>query len=747
MGILTSDLSPRASGSASLGVEQVDGLGGFTTDIRPYAHVHQNSGVFHDPMVGTSGVIRFNAGTKSIEMSVDGGLTYPLLLGTNGSNLANDPQAAVVGSGDLSIIAQDEMYLEAVRGVMNWRAFGTLNFTSLTEGIQMSAMGEPPGGDIVLSANDGEVELISFGGSGVLTYRFGPFEAWHTPVGAGNPNLVPIPHSGHVAQMIASAGGTPHTLQAAYDGGNEILSNRNLAGNQGVLVGEAAGVDCPTDEDTLLNKGLTYGIAVSGFTPTPLDINSYAITTINPNNIVISSSGSDAGAPNFTSYNLFIGNAGDRQPRNFHISTSGILNLVVDNVEGNAHALNLTNIGANINIAGGTVDIDGASVNIDAQVLGVLHLEGGDVEIIADNSTGGDIDLTSTRDIIGIADRDITLTGERDMLLECIGEDPQDGIGTGGQLALEAFNASGRLEYRFGPHQSWYMKQTHSSTSGPFADGYNPLVASGAIIQMILENAGGGSTLQAAYDAGQTIFLDGPDMQIAAAGGKLKLSTDGDRAELNMSGLLDLPSTDREVGDISFVRHGAGFPSITVVSPADEDTARAQALGIGDVTINTASGVTNFILASGIGEFDGFGTQQNMNVAGTDVDFNWDRVNHDSAYLVNPTRDIVFLTPGWFKVTYGMSYDHSVGNTRSIIRVRATLNGSVVTRSTSYAYSRNTTAQESSCSRTFTINADPNDILIIQNATLDVGTQAGISAECCLLIERLGPKQDLIRNP
>jgi hypothetical protein len=73
MAIDTGDLLPRASGSASLGVEQL-GICGFTTDVRPFCHVHQNSGIFHAPLAGNSGVIRYSQG--NFETSEDGGLTF-----------------------------------------------------------------------------------------------------------------------------------------------------------------------------------------------------------------------------------------------------------------------------------------------------------------------------------------------------------------------------------------------------------------------------------------------------------------------------------------------------------------------------------------------------------------------------------------------------------------------------------------------------------------------------------------------
>jgi hypothetical protein len=41
------------------------------------------------------------------------------------------------------------------------------------------------------------------------------------------------------------------------------------------------------------------------------------------------------------------------------------------------------------------------------------------------------------------------------------------------------------MQFRFGPHQGWAAKLTHSSTGGPANDGFWPLPHSGQILEMI----------------------------------------------------------------------------------------------------------------------------------------------------------------------------------------------------------------------------------------------------------------------
>jgi hypothetical protein len=77
------DLIPVTSGFANLGVEvssnAQNAFDATQGEIRPFNHVHQISGVFHDPLHGQSGVLRFNQNTQAFEVSVDGGLTFATL--------------------------------------------------------------------------------------------------------------------------------------------------------------------------------------------------------------------------------------------------------------------------------------------------------------------------------------------------------------------------------------------------------------------------------------------------------------------------------------------------------------------------------------------------------------------------------------------------------------------------------------------------------------------------------------------
>jgi hypothetical protein len=100
---------------------------------------------------------------------------------------------------------------------------------------------------------------------------------------------------------------------------------------------------------------------------------------------------------------------------------------------------------------------------------------------------------------------DILGQGNADVLLLTSGQEGQIILDSLGQVRLDAFDASGILEYRFGPHQAWYWKPSYGGTGGPFGDGYFPIPHSGQIAAMILDDT---HTQQAAYDGGNEILMD-----------------------------------------------------------------------------------------------------------------------------------------------------------------------------------------------------------------------------------------------
>jgi hypothetical protein len=77
------DLVPVASGFANLGVDvnpnAQNAFNATQGEIRPFNHIHQVSGIFHDPLHGQSGVLRFNQNVAAFQVSIDGGLTFQSL--------------------------------------------------------------------------------------------------------------------------------------------------------------------------------------------------------------------------------------------------------------------------------------------------------------------------------------------------------------------------------------------------------------------------------------------------------------------------------------------------------------------------------------------------------------------------------------------------------------------------------------------------------------------------------------------
>jgi hypothetical protein len=98
---INGDLVPSVSGRSHLGVDATTNFGGFNfNSIRPFGHVHMESGVFHHAHATgwESGVIRFNAGVPAFQVSLDGGITFNNLV-TGATTVTS---VGVLGGADLT---------------------------------------------------------------------------------------------------------------------------------------------------------------------------------------------------------------------------------------------------------------------------------------------------------------------------------------------------------------------------------------------------------------------------------------------------------------------------------------------------------------------------------------------------------------------------------------------------------------------------------------------------------------------
>ena len=107
------DLVPTTSGFSNIGVNVgINGNNAFDiTTLRPAGHIHQVSGIFHDPILGQSGVLRYSREQAAFQVSVDGGLTFANLSAggvdsvgvINGANLTGNVDFDTASSGFMVI--------------------------------------------------------------------------------------------------------------------------------------------------------------------------------------------------------------------------------------------------------------------------------------------------------------------------------------------------------------------------------------------------------------------------------------------------------------------------------------------------------------------------------------------------------------------------------------------------------------------------------------------------------------------
>lgn len=116
----TSDLLPRASGLANIGLDSDEYFSVFA--IVPYGHIHLNSGIFHDPLYGQSGVLRFSEAANEFQIAEDGGINFSGVTLTNTRDLqdlydSGDTDVTLTsGEGDLLLQADDRKLVIAAVG-------------------------------------------------------------------------------------------------------------------------------------------------------------------------------------------------------------------------------------------------------------------------------------------------------------------------------------------------------------------------------------------------------------------------------------------------------------------------------------------------------------------------------------------------------------------------------------------------------------------------------------------------------
>lgn len=359
-------------------------------------------------LLTTSGTLNITTLDPLDPTEVDGSMTLTsanalFLIGTNSAVLSCLNGVTVQANGDSGDVAQT-----AGRNITADSDEGNIELTS---------------GDGGGTGLGGQIELNAFASSGRFQFRFGPYQAWHAKLthsssdGPDGDGFWPLPHSGQILEMIqlTAPGGGGHTMQAAYDGGNVVFHRADELGYKGVVIKEGIpgrGGGYANNADITANVAEKYGVAVSGYTLTPLDKNSFAFSSLDSSALVISSSGTPLGSD---SRNFFLGFA--------------------ENIPGTVFF-----------------------------------------------ASNGDLFFNVAEDItLSTDDGDILLTSANN-----------DGTGLGGQLTLDAFDGSGSLQYRMGPFEAWAQSPSYDSTGGPASDGYHPIPHSGQILQMILENGGGG---------------------------------------------------------------------------------------------------------------------------------------------------------------------------------------------------------------------------------------------------------------
>lgn len=735
----TGDLIAQASGNASLGAEMTNG--GFTGEIRPYAHVHMNSGIFHDPMHGYSGIIRYDnsllynllevgiAKNHGLEISIDGGLSYAI--GVYNDALNSNLNLIHAINGKRTGILSSGLFLQTVGNTLDLSAYGGAiniisslkngaisinageNFVGVTAGAAVGTAFQNKGIRLqtsytnialeagVVGANMGDILLSAWAGSGQLRYQFGPHQAWHwkpsyaSTGGPANDGFFPMPHSGQIVQMILASAGSSATQQSAYDAGNEILTPLKGTATQGVVV--KMPVKATGSYDDSLNPYVghtTYGFAVSGSIGGNTSLARLTSSYLHIRNSGLPASDQDA---------VFIGFHDPLVTPGFNINASGEMNITAE---------------------GGFTQTAQSFSQTTTNGTHQVQVTAGTLAFTTNNPTFN-IEFTSAGDIVFQADDTITLS---------------------------VLGSNSQTTYRQAAHEAWHWKPSYASAGGPANDGYFPIPHSGQIATMIAAAQGGGTTLQGAYNTGAGIYLTNGDLILHAITGRTRFGTTStaggstDRAPMNISGIFShLDTGTAETGDIAVYSHNQVHLDVSkTTNPTSDADARAKSLGLFTEMFNTGSGQINISIGSGIAQFFNINAQT-LGTTATGVNFPAPGNNvRDYHYHATGSSGIVIMTPGLYKASYQGVMTKTAGTTPQGIRTYLVRNNIEVLGSRSAGNIPDATANECACNASALFDALAGDtIALAAELTNSPGSNTVTTRGrgVTLILEYIGPRR------
>jgi len=255
-------------------------------------------------------------------------------------------------------------------------------------------------------------------------------------------------------------------------------------------------------------------------------------------------------------------------------------------------------------------------------------------------------------------------------------------------------------------------------------------------------------SLQEAYLNSPNVIIDtaGGNMILVADSAKTRFAHTGGFSEIRMSGLIPLPITSFETGDLLFLLHSQVADNMGgFATPAQ---ATAASLGLGTLGVNTGSGFINVSIGSGIGKYTNTGGSQPIATTGTtNLIFSADVfTDQNYAHLESSAaagNAITIMSSGLYKCTYNVSWEPTSSASPATIKVDATLNAVAIAASATYTFSQDADHGKGTNSAIFLFEARPRDILRIraQRQTNALDTIQFIENECWVIVEKIGPQR------
>ncbi len=264
-------------------------------------------------------------------------------------------------------------------------------------------------------------------------------------------------------------------------------------------------------------------------------------------------------------------------------------------------------------------------------------------------------------------------------------------------------------------------------------------------------------TLQTAYNNGPVLALlqQFGNLNILSKTSTISIATDGNRAPINISGLIAIPPqpfSNPNIGDIIMLTHSISSGTPLELKLLDINNVNAKSLGLGTLVLNTGSGLANISIGSGIAQFrsNSSVTLDISTLPSSGLGIGFDIQDFfDANYLIGETttpKGFTVLSPGLYRITYNISLSKTAGTGSKISQTYLRRNlHETITYGQSFSYHHSIVNDKNTCYASVLVEANAGDFFTVFVNLVGTVVAGDITStlqnDCWCIVEKVGSRR------